>query len=447
MNNDSVMSFLKSVPLFNTLGPVMLSRLAENSSSLKFARGATVLEGGSRCSSIYVVASGKLEAYRTGKDKDTEIILQTFNRGDVFGDECALDGAASAAGLRTAENSLVIGIDRLFLLSLIKENPEFCKSYLRYLGGRVRAAAAREGSLLRVILQAGVEVPDPYELRKAAPKREEPRISPAPPPPKAPATPAPQSPKAQPAQPALQTGVVINQINSPEEYEEGGESDEVFFKKKLACPLCAFRFQTLKPRQKHIIAVKSDDDFCMYYKSVNPLFYEINVCPGCGYSFNMSSRGTVGEETKKGLSKKLAEIKKTVNYCGPRTLEDAAETFRMAIECQKLTGLDNSGMGRLHLKLAWLNRYLNLKDREYANLDKALYHLSKSFEEGTSNDLKEEMNLMFLLGQLHLILGDEKGALNWFVRITQHPERKSYPYIVNRARDTWQELRKKHAKS
>ncbi len=415
LNTDTIISCLKGTPLFSNLGPVFLTRVVESSEPLKFDKGSTIQEEGKNCNSLFIVASGKLEVYRKIIE-NTEVVLQTLERGGIFGEAHVLDASTAAAGLRAAENSVVISIARPALKTLMKDSPNFCQNYIRYMISRAREDRAREDRLLKIILSSGLEIPEPYSLK--VPGREEE---------------APQPPPAG----------EINKLYAPEDQEEDGNGEDVFFRKELICPLCAARFRTLKPRRKYVIVEKADDDFCLYYKLVNPLFYEINVCPKCGYSFNMSTGGPVKAELKKGLAKALDGIWKSVNYCGSRTLEDAVETFKLALECQRLAGADNASLGRLYLKLGWLYRYLNMKDQERQNLNKALYHLSRYFETGSLQEPKEEMNLMFLLGQLHLILGDERGAVNWFIQITQHPAKKTYPYIVNRARDTWQEIRQK----
>ncbi|MFZ5633422.1 MAG: DUF2225 domain-containing protein [Bacillota bacterium] len=414
MNTDVVMNFFKAIPLFQNLGPVLLARLAENAGSLKFNKGKPVLDEGKHCNSLFIVASGKLELYKK-IDDDTEIVLQTLTRGEIFGEAYVLEGSPIVAGLRAAENSVVICIDRLTLHSAIRDNPEFSKNYIKFMGSRAREALIREDSLLRILLSSGLEIPETYSVKNPNIKQEDitPSIS------------------------------EENQEITPEDQEEGPDTNGVFFKKEYTCPLCSTRFQTLKPRQKHIMVEKTDEDFCMYYRTVNPLYYEINVCPRCGYSFNNSTYSPVKVDLKKGMARALSGLWQGTNYCASRTLEDAVETFKLAIECQRLRGADDSTMGKLFLKLGWLYRYQNMQQPERQSLDKALYHLSRSFEKDPVENPKEEMNLMFLLGQLHLILGDERGAVNWFVRITQHPEKKSYPYMVNRARDAWQEIRKR----
>lgn len=334
-----------------------------------------------------------------------------FGRGGVFGEACVHDGASTDTALRAAEPSVIICIDRSTITTMIKENHEFAKSYIRHLGSLVREAASRESLFLQMLIDSNIEIPGPYEIKHPG--------------------------QGETAVQADETeGLVIQE----EVAEEAEEDDEVFFRKEYDCPLCKIRFGTLKPRQKYIITVKTDQDFCVYYKTVNPLHYEINVCPRCGYSFNSSTSEKVKADLSSSLVKMISDIWGQANYCGMRDLDDAIETFKLALECQRERGANDASMGKLFLKLAWLYRYKKEEEREHINLDKALYHLTKSYD-SSPEDPKEEMNLMFLLGQLNRKLGSDREAVNWFIRVTQHPNRNSYPYILNRARDAWQQIR------
>ncbi|MHB8157271.1 MAG: DUF2225 domain-containing protein [Desulfocucumaceae bacterium] len=414
MNND-IADFLRGIPFFNSLSPILLARLSEKTTSLKFSKGKIVLGEGKNCNNLFITTLGRLEVFKK-VDSETELILQTLGRGGVFGELYILDGSTTDAGLRAAEDSTVLCIERMIILSLIKENQEFSKGYMRYLCNIARDSTTKVELFLKTFIEEGIDLPDPYALsRQGDDKKEKP--APAP----------------------IENNSITTNGNPG---EESGDADEMFFKKEYSCPLCEERFGTLKPRQKFIIIDRTDDDFCMHYKTINPLFYEINVCPKCGYSFNNSSFGAVKADIRSSLKKKIAEYWDSVNYCGIRTQEAAVDIFKLAIECQKARGLDATVMGKLYLKLGWLYRYMGIKEEELNNLEIALNHLNKSFENGTAEGPKEEMNLMFLIGQLNRIIGNDREAVNWFARVTQHPDKKIYPYIVNLARDTWQEIRR-----
>lgn len=419
-NNEVVGNTLKIIPLFNNLGPVPLARLAERSGTMKFNRGTVIIQEGKQCHNLFVIISGKLELYKKINDEN-EIIIQTISRGEVFGDAFLLDVTPMGASLRAAENSLVVCIDRLTVNSFIRDYPEFSRNYIRLMNTRLREAMQRETTLLHMMITSEIEIPDIYLPQTNAVSFDEDMFS-----------------SCNGGQPSS-----ANQGES----DEIAESDSMLFSKEYACPLCGNRFRTSKPRQRSVIVLKSDEDFCGYYKTVNPVYYEINVCPRCGYAFNNSTSSPVKPNVRKEMLRFMSDIhKEGSNYCGSRTLEDAIEVFKMALACQKKHGAGDDVMGKLYLKMGWLYRYKKMNQEEQEYLDKALYHLSKAFETNMVEDPKEEMNLMFLLGQLHLITGDENGAVNWFAKITQHPQRAKYPYIVNRARGSWQDIRQKRAK-
>lgn len=416
MSSDVFMSFLRGIPLFGGLGPVLLARLAENLGTLKFESGQTVIGEGQHCNNLFIVASGRLEVYRN-IDDNTSVTLQTLARGDIFGEMYIFEGSQASLALRAAEKSVVILVDRLSVIALFRENPEFHKSFIKHMVNRTRQVLSREDALVRTLLKSGLDLPEQYSVRVSDSK-----------------------------QFIADTRQEVNEINNAnieDDGEENAENGGVFFRKDHTCPLCRSRFSTMKPRQKYIVAEKVDEDFCVHYKTVNPIFYEINVCPKCGYSFNNSTYGTVKAEVGASIVRALVELWKYTNYCGQRSIEDAIETFKLAIKCQKIRGAGDSSMGKLFLKKGWLHRFQNNKELEHRDLERALNHLHRSYDAVTPENPKEEMNLMFLLGQLNLILGNENEALKWFIMITQHPQKNTYPYLVNRARDKWQDIRKK----
>lgn len=409
MNSD-IMSLLRGIPLFSNLSPVYLTRLSEKAISMRFTKGKVILEEGKSCNNLFITSSGRMETYKK-LNENTELIIEVIGRGGVFGEAYVHDGASTGASLRAAEPSVIICIDRPTIITVLKENHEFAKSYIRHLGSLVRDASSREGIFLQVLIDSDIDLPEPYEIKRPG------------------------------ANETADQADETEDLGVREDVIEEAEGDEgVFFRKEYNCPLCKIRFGTLKPRQKYIITEKTDQDFCVYYKTVNPLHYEINVCPQCGYSFNSSTSGKISTDISTRLAQLISDIWGMENYCGVRSLDDAIETFKLALECQRERGANDASMGRLFLKLAWLYRYGKEKERELLNLEKALYHLTKSYD-SIPEDPKEEMNLMFLLGQLNRILGSDREAVNWFIRITQHPEKKSYPYMANRARDAWQQIR------
>ncbi len=395
--------FLLSIPLLNNLGPFTITELAEQSKTLKFKKGSILLEQGSECNSLYFVASGKLEFYKNLNEK--MVVFKTLNPGDVFGEVYFFSNLPVDGYLRAAANTVVVAIDRNTVDSVLKNNTTFFRNYINQLTKNHMADSESITSMLNILLAEELYIPEPFKLLNDF--FEDPF----------------------PGEPALK--------NSVEPVEE-----DIFYQKDLLCPLCNQKYQTLKPRHKYTVIDRTDEDFCPYYKVVNPLYYEINTCPGCGYSFNNSTSTPVKTELKESVQKVLNGLYKGEDYTGVRNLEDAIQTFKLAIQCQKQMGAGNYAMSRLYLKLGWLYRYQKNAEKEKEQMEQALYHLLRFFDEADIEEPKEEMNIMYLIGQIYLNLNDKPAALNWFIRIAQHPNKNKYPYLVNRAREYWKEIRK-----
>lgn len=49
------------------------------------------------------------------------------------------------------------------------------------------------------------------------------------------------------------------------------------------CPICGESTRIIKLKSR-IIAEKTDEDFCVHYKGINPYFYHIWFCEHCGFA-------------------------------------------------------------------------------------------------------------------------------------------------------------------
>ncbi|NTW05070.1 MAG: DUF2225 domain-containing protein [Peptococcaceae bacterium] len=405
---SALTDFLLGIPLLNNLGPVTITKLSEELGTLKFVKGTTILEQGDDCSRLFIVASGKLEYYKK-LDEDTLVVMQTISPGEIFGEDFFLSGIPSGGYLRAVTNSAVVTIERATLDSVLKENNVFFRNYIGLLNKKLSDNSDRIETLLSILNSVDLNIPEPFMVKKISQLIAES---------KAPAKTESES------------------TSTPEE-----NSEEIFYQKEISCPLCCQKYQTFKARHKYTIVDRTDQDSCPYYKVINPMFYEINTCPQCGYSFNTATANQVKSEIKDSLSKTISQLFKGENYCELRSLDDAIKAFQLAIKCQWQMGATNYALGRLFLKLGWLYRYKEDFAEENEQMKKALHHLSKYYDESEIDDPKDEMNVMYLIGQIHLNLEDKAGGLHWFVKITQHKERKKYPYLVNRSSEIWHEIR------
>lgn len=219
-----------------------------------------------------------------------------------------------------------------------------------------------------------------------------------------------------------------------------------FYEKNIKCPVCNNEYHTLRVRSKACRVEKKDEDFCTHYKGVNPLFYEIIVCPCCAYSASESTLGDLSQEDihklKETFSGKLIER----SFCSERSLIDAIDSFKLALYTANIKKAKNSIIAGLCLRLAWLYRFAG-DEKENVFLKYALENYQEAFsKEKLPIGSLDEVTMLYLLGELSRRAGMLQEAIVWFSKAVASPERKNNPRIERLAREQWGLVREAHNK-
>ena len=79
-----------------------------------------------------------------------------------------------------------------------------------------------------------------------------------------------------------------------------------------------------------------------------------------------------------------------------------------------------------------------MPELEMAYMKTALECYQKSYatEDLTTGGM-DEIQLLYLIGELHRRTGKRNEAINWFNRVITHPNIKNNPYIEKLAREQW----------
>ncbi len=212
---------------------------------------------------------------------------------------------------------------------------------------------------------------------------------------------------------------------------------EALFPKKVKCPLCNNSFSTMKVKRNACIVDKKDEDFCIHYKSYNPTFYEIFVCPFCGYSASESSFNQLTPAESKTLKDAFSGFNVARSFCGERNINDAIDSYKLALYTSKSKRARESIIAGICLRIAWLYRVAeDEKERtflEYAlnNYKNAYY--SERFPIGNF----DEITLQYLIGELLRRVGKFEEAVSWFSKAVANPLKNINPRIEKIAREQW----------
>jgi len=189
---------------------------------------------------------------------------------------------------------------------------------------------------------------------------------------------------------------------------------EHIYEKTIKCPICNKEFTTKKAKSKSIKVLKRDTDFRADYESVNPTFYGVDVCPNCGHARFESDFNDVNEAAKKMIQDQISSKWQHKDFGNERTMNDAAEAHKLALINYNVTHYKVSTIAKVCLRLSWFYRGGDdgLEER-FAEFAMNSYEKAYSSENLDDNP-KEELTILYLLGELNRRFKKYKQAMDWF---------------------------------
>jgi uncharacterized protein len=216
------------------------------------------------------------------------------------------------------------------------------------------------------------------------------------------------------------------------------------FDKKVNCPICSNSYLTKKLRSRFIKVEEIEADFFTHYKDkeLNPIFYEVNVCPKCGFSFVDTFSSYYPPGSISLIKAQVSANWKERDYSGERTVEQAVEVYKLAVLSGSLKQEKHVVMAGLCLRLAWIYRLLENSVQEMRFMKLALEKYKNSYLESDYIGTQlTEMRLIYLIGELSRRLGYPEEAVKNFSKVVNHHNRSVESKLVEMAREQWYLIR------
>jgi CRP/FNR family cyclic AMP-dependent transcriptional regulator len=139
---EETIILLGRVPVFSSLDPEELSRVAEVAVPRSYAPGEVVFRERDQSNTCYVVRAGRARAVREHTDGRL-ITLAHFGPGDIFGELAMFDNERRSATVEALEPTEVTAILAGDMRRLMREHPDIAVKLLSALARRLRETNER----------------------------------------------------------------------------------------------------------------------------------------------------------------------------------------------------------------------------------------------------------------------------------------------------------------
>ncbi|MYM27563.1 cyclic nucleotide-binding domain-containing protein [Duganella sp. CY15W] len=173
-NKIKVQEFLARVPLFNSMGPEELNRIALGTTEVRAERGEVLFQRGDACVGFHQVLYGQVKLSFTSAS-GIEKVIELIGPGHSFGEALMFMGSPYIVAAQAMEDTLLLHVSKPVIYREIHHDPEFACKMLAGLSQRMHSLmcdmesyALRNGTQ-RVVAYLLKELPDPQATQVTLP--------------------------------------------------------------------------------------------------------------------------------------------------------------------------------------------------------------------------------------------------------------------------------------
>jgi len=204
----------------------------------------------------------------------------------------------------------------------------------------------------------------------------------------------------------------------PTNSEKSNINVENLFFKEIECPVCEKKFRTLSVKVNAPRVKSRDSDLFIRYIVENPYFYEVWICPTCGYSALKVDFQNIRKNQIELVKSKVTSKWVNREYPIPFNEKVAIERYKLALLNAVVIESKESTKAMLCLKIAWMYRLLSDEANEKVYLSQALRSFNNAcIDEKLPVYGLDKFSIMFLIGEINRRIGNEEKALRCFSEV------------------------------
>jgi len=380
--------------------------LINMSSSKKFEAGAVIVtEGDNSSEEMYILLKGNVGVYKNYKEAN-EIQIATLDPGDFFGEMTLFINKSRTATVVALSEAVVLVLNYSNTLEFFKTHPDVTLSFIKTLCLRLDTLNNSYEKLhSQTLPPGGKKTPNQASgsegnkpVLTTQPSQDQKQES---------------APKQSPSNNASLFPEGHGQYTLT--FDNGNK--EFLFEKGFACPNCGHAFKALAVKSSKLTPEQTDRDLRVHYKGIEPLYYDIVICPKCWFSA-LSDIFKDGIKAKDFINETISPFKAEF------ALKFGAETdtftiiagYYLALLCtQKCYRKPDLIQAKLWLKLSRIYQDCQDDKMELYASQQALDAYLHAFEH-ISLPLNQYQQLYIMIGELCYKLGDADKARNYFFK-------------------------------
>lgn len=131
LETEARLGFYKH-PLFAELSEEQFGEITQKASFRKYPKKTIVIQEGEPGESLYMVCSGKIDAYVKNKEKGIAELVAQFRKDNFFGEGGFLTGGKRTATLITSEETILLELVKKDIEEILEKNPNIRKMIEKY---------------------------------------------------------------------------------------------------------------------------------------------------------------------------------------------------------------------------------------------------------------------------------------------------------------------------
>jgi len=190
------------------------------------------------------------------------------------------------------------------------------------------------------------------------------------------------------------------------------------YAKRFNCPVCDTNFTAIVVKESRLRVQTVEFDLYPVCQHINPNFYDIIICPQCGYAAVKNYFYNITSRQAGFIMTEIAPNYIAQDYPDQLDIDMAIERYELALLCSMVKNAKDGEKAYICLKLMWFYRLKGdtVNQKQFAQL---------TLQGFASALVKEDLPIMglqgdtitYLLGALYMILEDKKSALKYLSNV------------------------------